>query len=132
MANFVDVPRLINSLLSEVIEVPVRRQVRSDQTQDVPWVNFQVTSPTKVSNAAYRRGVTFTLALNVIHESYREAIALADEVLAATLSLSRVGSPYGRISHIEVVTGPEDANSSISSTNHSQLAMVLTGIARKE
>lgn len=133
MGNFVDVRKLVYSTLKEAISpVPLYGDVPSDKTNALPWVQYTITSPQKVSNAAYRRGVSFTLALNVMHRDKPGVEELADTVLAAALDLPKRASDLGRISRMEVEMGPEEANTPISSTNHRQLSMTLTGIARKE
>lgn len=108
----------------------VYRRPGADAAEKTPFVVFAITGPTRVSNASLRHGVKFTLTLNLVAEGYDEAVRLSYrfvEVLGSRQSLPE--SPY-HWSSLEVTSGPEDTNTSLSSSELDQMTMVLSGIVR--
>lgn len=108
----------------------VYRRPGADAAEKTPFVVFAITGPTKVSNASLRHGVKFTLTLNLVAEGYDEAVRLSyrfAEVLGSRHLMPE--SPY-HWSSLEVTSGPEDTNTSLSSSELDQMTMVLSGIVR--
>lgn len=130
---FVDVPKLIKDALTDALPgVGVYRDPPRDVAERTPFLVYSVTAPVKVSNAAFRHGVKFTLVLNLVTRNYKDVSELADRVTEKTLGLSRFSSPVGKISHIEITNAAEDARTALSATELEQMTITFEGIARKE
>jgi hypothetical protein len=108
----------------------VYRRPGADAAEKTPFVVFAVTGPTRVSNASLRHGVKFTLTLNLVTEGYDEAVRLSYRLIEVLGSRHLMAeSPY-HWSSLEVTSGPEDTNTSLSSSELDQMTMVLSGIVR--
>lgn len=135
VSHFVDIPKLVRDIMSAGLSgsgVAVYRKVPSNAAELTPFTVYAVSSPTRVSNAAFRHGAKFTLVFSVIAADYPSVMKAADTVLHRALNMGSVSHPLGKLTHMEVVTGIEDTTTTLSSKDLEQVSMVLSGIARKE